>query len=451
MIQQPLDPQFNRIHPNAAGIDIGAETHWVSVPAERDPEPVRQFGCFTADLHRLAAWLKQCGVTTVAMESTGVYWIAVFQILEASGLEVRLVNARFVKTVPGRKSDVLDCQWLQQLHSYGLLSGSFRPDDQVCVLRSYIRQRERLTKSASVHIQRMQKALSEMNLQLHRVVSDVTGVTGMAIIRAIVSGERDPQRLAALKDPRAKRTATEIAAALEGDYRAEHLFVLHQELQLYDTYQQQIGQCDQQIEQCLSGFEPKSEEQPPLPPRAKGKKPSRNAPQFDLRSHLYRITGVDFTQIDGLEALTVQTIVSEVGLDPTRFPTVKHFTSWLGLCPGSKISGGKVLSSKTRKVVNRAANSFRIAAQSLANSHTALGAFYRRIRNRLGPPKANTATAHKLARIFYRLWTTGDAFVDVGADAYEQQYQQRVLKNLQHTAKQLGFALVPQPDLPQVS
>jgi transposase len=443
MVRPKVEPELTKVHPQAAGIDIGASEHWVSIPSELDPEPVRKFSCFTADLYAIAEWLKSRGITTVAMESTGVYWIPLFQILETSGLEVRLVNAHFVKTVPGRKSDVLDCQWLQKLHSYGLLSGSFRPDDQVCVFRSYIRQRDRLTKSASIHIQRMQKALTEMNVQLHRVVSDVTGVTGMAIIRAILAGERDPQRLALLKDPRAKRSAEEIAAALVGDYRAEHLFVLKQELNLYDTYQQQIQQCDQQIEQCLSEFDSQSDE--PLPPRPKGKKPSRNAPDFDLRSHLYRISGVDFTQIDGLEALTVQAIISEVGLDPTRFPTAKHFASWLGICPGSKISGGKILSSRTRKVVNRAANAFRLAAQSLANSRTALGGFYRRIRTRSGAPKAITATAHKLARIFYHLWTTGENFIDLGADAYEQQYQQRVLKHLKQRAKQMGFELVPEP------
>jgi transposase len=443
MVKPKVEPELNRVHPQAAGIDIGASEHWVSIPSELDPEPVRKFSCFTADLYAIAQWLKSRGITTVAMESTGVYWIPLFQILETSGLQVRLVNAHFVKTVPGRKSDVLDCQWLQKLHSYGLLSGSFRPDDQVCVFRSYIRQRDRLTKSASVHIQRMQKALTEMNVQLHRVVSDITGVTGMAIIRAIVSGERDPQRLAALKDPRTKRSTEEIAAALVGDYRVEHLFVLKQELNLYDMYQQQIQQCDHQIEQCLSEFDSQSDE--PLPPRPKGKKPSRNAPNFDLRSHLYRISGMDFTQIDGLEALTVQAIISEVGLDPTRFPTSKHFTSWLGICPGSKISGGKILSSKTRNVVNRASNAFRIAAQSLANSQTALGGFYRRIRTRSGAPIAITATAHKLARIFYHLWTTGEDFVDTGAEAYEQQYQQRVFKHLKQRAKKMGFDLVPEP------
>jgi transposase len=285
-------------------------------------------------------------------------------------------------------------------------------------------------------------ALLAIAIQLHRVVSDVTGVTGMAIIRAILAGERDPQRLASLKDPRAKRSIAEIAAALVGDYRVEHLFVLKQELNLYDMYQQQIQQCDHQIEQCLSEFDSQSDE--PLTPRPKGKKPSRNAPSFDLRSHLYRISGVDFTQIDGLETLTVQAIIAEVGLDPTRFPTSKHFTSWLGICPGSKISGGKILSSKTRTVVNRASNAFRIAAQSLANSQTALGGFYRRIRTRSGAPIAITATAHKLARIFYHLWTTGEDFVDAGAEAYEQQYQQRVLKHLKQRAKQMGFDLVPE-------
>jgi transposase len=443
MVRPKVEPELNKVHPYAAGIDIGSSEHWVSIPSELDPEPVRKFSCFTADLYAMGEWLKSRGITTVAMESTGVYWITLFQILETSGLEVRLVNARLVKTVPGRKSDVLDCQWLQKLHSYGLLSGSFRPDDQICVFRSYIRQRDRLTKSASVHIQRMQKALTEMNVQLHRVVSDITGVTGMAIIRAIVAGERDPQQLAALKDPRAKRSTAEIAAALVGDYRIEHLFVLKQELNLYDMYQQQIQQCDQQIEQCLAEFDSQNDE--PLPPRPKGKKPSRNAPNFDLRSHLYRISGVDFTQIDGLEALTVQAIIAEVGLDPTRFPTSKHFTSWLGICPGSKISGGKILSSKTRKVVNRAANAFRIAAQSLANSQTVLGGFYRRIRSRSGSPIAITATAHKLARIFYHLWTTGEDFVDAGVDAYEHQYQQRIVKHLKQRAKQMGFALVPEP------
>jgi len=451
MTSPSLDRSVPQIAPDAAGIDIGADTHWVSVPPERDEQSVRSFGCFTKDLYALADWLQQCGVTTVAMESTGVYWIPVFQILDARGFEVCLVNTHHVKTVPGRKSDVLDCQWLRQLHSYGLLAASFRPDNAVCVLRSYVRQRERLTQNATVHIQRMQKALTEMNLQLPQVVSDITGATGMRIIRAIVAGERDPQRLAAMRDPRTKRSTADIAAALAGDYRAEHLFVLQQELLLYDTYCQQIAQCDEQIQACLATFEDKSAPDVPLSPRPKGRQASRNAPQFDLRAHLYRLCGIDITQIDGLEALSVQTILSEVGLDPQRFPSLKHFTSWLGLCPGSRISGGKVLNSKTRKVVNRAAKAFRIAAQSLARSQTALGAFYRRIRSRLGAPKAVTATAHKLAHLFYRLWSTGDAYEDMGVEAYEQQYQQRVLKHLKHRAQQMGFELIPQSSLPEVS
>lgn len=434
------------INPNAAGIDIGADSHWVSVPPERDSQPVRRFGCFTSDLYALAHWLKECQVETVVMESTGVYWIPLFQILETQGLDVKLVNAHHVKTVPGRKSDVLDCQWLQQLHSYGLLSGSFRPDDQICVLRSYIRQRDTLIKSASTHVQRMQKALTQMNLQLHRVISDITGITGMAIIRAIVDGQRDPQVLASLRNHRIKSSVSDIAKALTGDYRVEHIFVLQQELQFYEVYQTAIADCDRHIEQCLAQFSDQVdvEASPLAQPKSRRNKPQGNQPAFDLRTHLYRISGVDFTQIDGLGVLTVQTILSEVGLDPTRFPTVKHFCSWLGLSPGSNITGGKVKSSRTRPVVNRAANAFRMAAQALKNSRSALGAFYRRLRSRLGTPKAITATAHKLARIFYYLWTRGEAYVDPGVDYYEQKYQQRLVHNLTKKAHSLGFELIPQ-------
>ena len=316
------------INPNAAGIDIGSESHWVSVPKDRTSESVRRFGCYTADLYALADWLAECRVETVAMESTGVYWIALFQILETRGFEVKLVNAHHVKTLPGRKTDILDCQWLQQLHSYGLLSGSFRPEDQICVLRSYIRHRDSLIKSACVHIQRMQKALTQMNVQLHKVVSDITGTTGMAIIRGIIAGERDPQILAAKKHYRAKRSEAEIAAALNGDYRSEHVFALQQELQLYDVYQTQIAACDRQIQECLAQFSDKVNlDESPLPqPKHPRHKPQGNEPAFDLRTHLYRISGVDFTAIDGLGVLTVQTIISEVGLDPSRFPTVKHLS-----------------------------------------------------------------------------------------------------------------------------
>ncbi|MBW4690454.1 MAG: IS110 family transposase [Lyngbya sp. HA4199-MV5] len=447
MRQHRQSPALESIHPNPAGIDIGSHTHWVCVPAERDATSIRSFGCFTADLHALADWLATCGVETVVMESTGVYWIPLFQILETRGFAVQLVNAQHVKTLPGRKSDVLDCQWLQQLHSYGLLAGSFRPTDQVCVLRSYIRHRDNLIKSACVHLQRMQKALTQMNVQLHQVVSDLSGTTGMAILRAIVAGERNPQTLAALRHHRAQRSEAEIAQALQGDYRQEHVFVLQQELQLYDVYQTQMAACDQQIEQCLADFEAKVDlnEQPLPPPKYKRHKPQDNQPAFDLRTHLYRMSGVDFTKIDGMGVLTVQTILSEVGLDPSRFPSVKHFTSWLGLCPGSRITGGKVKSSATRRVVNRAANAFRMSAQAAGKSHSALGAFYRRLRTRLGTPKAITATAHKIARLFYQLWTTGQGYVDPGENYYEQRCRERTLKQLQKRAQALGMEIVHRP------
>jgi transposase len=450
--RQDLDLNIlSQINLNAAGIDIGADRHWVSVPLGRDNENIRSFACFTADLYEMADWLKQCGIETVAMESTGVYWIPVFQILESRGFEVKLVNAHYVKTVPGRKTDVLDCQWLQQLHTYGLLSGSFRPEDQICTLRSYIRQRDNLIKSACVHVQRMQKALTQMNIQLHRVISDITGTTGLSIIRAIVSGERNPIKLAALKDGRIKASNAEIAASLTGDYRHEFIFILQQELKLYEFYQAQITDCDTQIEQCLTSFTDKVDvaKKPLSKPKRRGKKQPGNAPQFNLRMHLYRISGVDFTQVDGFGTLTVLVLLSELGLDPSRFPSVKHFTSWLGLCPGSRVTGGKVKSSKTRPVVNRAATAFRMAAQTLCRSHSALGAYYRRMQARMGAPKAITATAHKLARIFYRLWTSGDAYADPGIDAYEQHYRDRMLNNLKKKAQAFGLELIPISDSTQ--
>ena len=436
---------FSMINKDAAGIDIGSGEHWVAVPEDRDEEPVRCFGCFTADLQAMARWLKECGVTTVAMESTGVYWIPCYQILEEHGFEVKLVNARHVKNVPGRKSDVSDCQWLQRLHTYGLLSGSFRPDDQICVLRSYWRHRANLVRYASDHIQHMQKALTQMNLHLHKVLSNVTGVTGMNIIRAIISGERDPQKLALMRERGVKNTPEAIAKALEGDYRQEHLFALKQAVELYDFYHRQIEACDREIECYLHTFEAKVDPvQNPLP-KQKRKKEMRYQSFVDLRTELYRVSGIDFTQIPGLDVVTVQTILSEIGLDPGKFPAEKRFVSWLGLCPNNRITGGQVKSTKTRKTANRAANAFRMAAQSLANSNTGLGGFYRRIRARLGAPKAITATAHKLARIFYRMWTTGQSYTDLGSDYYENRYKERVLRNITRRARELGFDAVLQP------
>jgi len=433
------------INKDAAGIDIGSGEHWVAVPEDRDEEPVRCFGCFTADLQAMARWLKECGVTTVAMESTGVYWIPCYQILEEHGFEVKLVNARHVKNVPGRKSDVSDCQWLQRLHTYGLLSGSFRPDDQICVLRSYWRHRANLVRYASDHIQHMQKALTQMNLHLHKVLSNVTGVTGMNIIRAIISGERDPEKLALMRERGVKNTPEAIAKALEGDYRQEHLFALKQAVELYDFYHRQIEACDREIERYLHTFEAKVDPvQNPLP-RQKRKKEMRYQSFVDLRTELYRVSGIDFTQIPGLDVVTVQTVLSEIGLDPGKFPTEKRFVSWLGLCPNNRITGGQVKSTKTRKTANRAANAFRMAAQSVANSNTDLGGFYRRIRARLGAPKAITATAHKLARIFYRMWTTGQSYTDLGSDYYENRYKERVLRNITRRARELGYDALLQP------
>jgi transposase len=442
---KPGSSSFSMINKDAAGIDIGSGEHWVAVPEDRDEEPVRRFGCFTADLQAMARWLKECGVTTVAMESTGVYWIPCYQILEEHGFQVNLVNARHVKNVPGRKSDVSDCQWLQRLHTYGLLSGSFRPDDQICVLRSYWRHRANLVRYASDHIQHMQKALTQMNLHLQKVLSNVTGVTGMNIIRAIISGERDPEKLALMRERGVKNTPEAIAKALEGDYRQEHLFALKQAVELYDFYHRQIEACDREIERYLHTFEAKVDPvQNPLP-KQKRKKEMRYQSFVDLRTELYRVSGIDFTQIPGLDVVTVQTILSEIGLDPGKFPAEKRFVSWLGLCPNNRITGGQVKSTKTRKTANRAANAFRMAAQSLANSNTGLGGFYRRIRARLGAPKAITATAHKLARIFYRMWTTGQSYTDLGSDYYENRYKERVLRNITRRARELGYDAVLQP------
>ncbi len=429
------------IHPNAAGIDVGSQTHYVAVPEGRAAEAVRHFGCYTDDLHAMARWLKECGVETVAMESTGVYWVPIFQVLEHHGFEVKLVDARHVSNVPGRETDVDDARWLQRLHSYGLLRGCFRPDDHIAVLRTYWRHRASLVESASRQILLMQKSLEQMNVQLHKAISDITGVTGRAIIRAIVAGERNAQVLATLRNSKIKRTEQEIAAALTGDWREEHLFTLTQALHFYDTYQASIAQCDAQIEQYLDKFASKAD--PHDLPRKPKQSRRKNQPHFDLREHLYRISGVDLTAIDGIAALTAQTIFAECGYNlGDDFPSEKHFASWLGLCPHNRITGGKVKSRSTRKVQNRVATALRVAAQSLHDSHTALGAFFRRMRARLGAQKAVTATAHKLACLVYRMLRYGMHYVDQGQQAYERQYRQRQLKSLKRQAARLGLAVV---------
>jgi len=435
----PLPPQLKRVNLDAAGIDIGAEEHWAAVPPGRNTEgqDVRRFGAFTGELCALADWLKQCGIQTVAMESTGVYWIPLYELLVERGFEVLLVDARQAKNVPGRKTDVLDCQWLQELHTYGLLRGAFRPVDQVCILRSYLRQRSMLVSYASHHIQHMQKALEQMNLKLSHVVSDITGLTGMGIIKAILSGERDPVKLAKLRDPRCKSSEATVARALEGHYREEHLFTLQQAVELVEFYQQQMTACDRQIEACLQQFEEKSSETPMTTRRRK----RRRGIAFDARSYLYRMTGIDLTQIDSIEGNTALTVISEIGLDMSRWPTEKHFGSWLGLAPGSKVSGGKRLSGRTKPSANRAAAALRLAAQSLNQSQSALGAYFRRLKARLGAPKALTAAAYKLARIVYRMLKYGAGYVDQGEAVYEGRYRDRLLRNLKRRAAELGFQL----------
>ncbi len=437
-----LPPHLQHLNLNAAAIDVGASSHFVAVPPGRDSTDVREFATFTSDLYRLADWLQACQVDTVVMESTGVYWIPLFEILEDRGFTVRLVDARHVKHVSGRKSDVLDCQWLQQLHTYGLLQGAFRPTEEIAVLRSYLRQRAMLIRYAAAHVQHMQKALQQMNVLLHQVVRDITGLTGMTIIRAIVAGERDPQVLAQHRDYRCRRSAAAIAQSLTGNYRVEHVFALTQALALYDSYQAQIALCDQQIEQYLHTFTPVTME---LPPPGPAKQHNKNDLAFDVQTILYQITGVDLTRIDGIGASTALAVISEIGTDMNRWPSVKHFTSWLGLCPGTKVSGGKVLGSKTKPAANRAAATLRMAAVSLARSESALGAYYRRMAARVGKAQAVTATAHKLARLIYSMLRYGTEYVDAGQEYYERQYKERVVRNLNQRAKALGFELVPIP------
>ena len=433
---------LNVINLNAAGIDIGATSHFIAVPADRCEEPVQEFQCFTSDLQRAARWLVDLGITTVAMESTGIYWLPLMEILEAHGMEVKLVNARHVKNLPGRKTDVLDCQWLQRLHSYGLLEGAFQPDQTITPLRAYTRHRDNWIRHAGTHIQHMQKSLRLMNLNLDAVVSDITGATGKKIILAILSGERDPLVLAKLRDSRCKRSEGEIAHALDGHYRDEHLFALKQAFELYVFYQQQIEECDRQLQSYLEQLNIDTPQEHAECLLKKRPRPRGNEPRFDLRRELYRLLGVDLTAIDGVASYTVLKVISEIGTDISRWKNSNCFCSWLGLSPGSKISGGKLLSGKTKPTANRAAAALRMAAQSLSNSHSALGAFYRKKRYQLGAAKAITATAHKLARIIYALLSNGGSYDDPGEHAFEEKYQQRVRQNLKRKARKMGYALV---------
>jgi transposase len=431
------------VHPLAAAIDVGARIHVAAVGSGRDDEPVRTFGTFTDDLNRLADWFKTCGIKTVAMESTGVYWIPVFEILEQRGFEVLLVNARDAKHVPGRKTDVSDAQWLQRLHECGLLRASFHPKGDIAALRAYLRQRERLLDQAASHIQHMQKALMQMNVQLHHVVSDITGVTGLRIINAIVAGERDPSTLAVMRDRRCHADVETIQRALTGNWREEHLFALEQSLALYDTYQEKVSVCDKRIEAVLKRIRAQSARPTSGLPPARTTTRQPNAVSFDVRSALHAVLGIDLTQIHGLGPYLALKLVGECGTDLSAWPSAKHFTSWLCLAPSNKISGGKVLSSKTRRSSSRAASLLRLAAVTVGRTATALGAFYRRLGARIGKAKAVTATARKIAVLFYNALRHGMDYSDPGASYYEERYRQRVIHNLQRRAKAFGFVLHP--------
>lgn len=442
---------LEQIQPDAAGIDIGSEEIYVCVSPGVEGERVRVFPTFTADLERLADWMEACRVKTVAMESTGVYWIPLFDVLEQRGVEVCLVNTRHLKNVSGRKTDMVDCEWLYQLHTYGLLRGSYHPPESLRPLRALSRQREMLLSYRAAHIQHMQKALELMNLKLTMVLSDITGQTGMRIIRAILAGERNPKVLAAMRDPKCKRSAEEIAKALTGNWRREHLFTLQQAVELYETYSRQVVALDSEMETMYAQLQPfpLEEKGSTTPPDSNKRGRSKNQPDYDLATCLYRMAGVDLTNIDGIDASTAQTILTHIGPDVRKWPTAGHFASWLGLCPNNKVSGGKVKGRHTRKTDNPVARALRLSAQAVGRSDSALGAFYRRMKARHGAPLANVATAHKLARIVYHMLKNRVDYHDPGAFTYDEQQRQRMVKRLHKQAAQLGFKLevAPQPCL----
>jgi transposase len=440
---------------NACGIDVGAREMYVAVPADRDANPIRVFDTFTQDLTELADWLVRCGVTTVAMESTGVYWIALYEILEQHGIKTCLVSARHMKNVPGRRTDWHECQWLQYLHSVGLLRAAFRPDDEVCAVRALMRHRHELVVMASQHVQHMQKALTQMNVQIHHVIDDLTGVTGTAIVDAILAGERNPITLSALRDPRIKADIETIRKSLLGNWRKEHLFTLKQSRQIYCTYKSQIEECDREIEALLGQFEPRVDpDDKPLPPDQKRKqsKESKNNPKnaassFDFRKEGYKLFGVDLTQVPGLRSMVLP-LFTELGRDMSRWASAAQFTSWLSLCPDNDISGGRVLWKGTRKIKNRAAQLFRLAAHSLYRSDSPLGNFLRRMKSKLGPAAATTATARKIAIIFYTMVKNQEEYNETLAAKLDAQRQANLEKKLQRQAKRLGFQLVPLENSP---
>jgi transposase len=440
--QRKLIGPFDVVNPDAAGIDAGSEEHWVSVAEDRSERPVRAFGTFTQDLYALADWLVACRIKTVAIEATGVYWIPLFEVLEARGLKPRLVDSRSVGRRNKKKTDVVDCQWIRQLHTHGLLDGAFRPEADVLPLRSFMRQRRMLIEYASDHIRHMQKALDLMNLKLHLVLSDITGVTGMRILHVILEGIRDPRELAAMREPNCQNSEETIAKALMGNYREEHLFALRQAIELYETYQRKLTECDEKIAAALDALEKKAHRSA-LTAKSSPKR-RKNQPRFDARSLIYEMVGVDLTAIDGLDASSILTILSETGTDMSPWPSDGHFASWLALCPNKWVTGGKPIAKKATVVhPNRAAQAFRLAAQTLERAKCALGAFFRRIQSRHGREVAIKATAHKLATIFYAMIKSRTSYRDPGADYYEQRYRDRLLKSLQRKAATLGFQLKP--------
>lgn len=444
----PRERGLRITHPYAAGIDIGSREHYVAVPAGRDKKTVRSFRAYTEGLEEMVQWLKECKITTVAMEATGVYWIPVFQALEEAGFEVLLVDAYSVKHVPGRKSDVLDCQWIQELHTYGLLRGAFRPEDQICRIRTLQRHRKGLVENSSMLVQHMQKALNQMNLHLHHVLSNIVGESGLRMLDAILAEERDPKVLAGMADRRVKKSPAEIEAALKGNYRQEHLFVLRQALKSYRHMQEQIAECDQAIVAQLEAVSDRKLEKPVQALVADGAEPApkrkvpRSAQERTWQEQLLRIVGVDLTQVPGLGVLAVLTILSEIGTNMSKWRNEKAFASWLGLCPNHKISGGRILSARTRPVVCRTADILRMAATALGKTDTPLGAFYRRKKAQLGAPKATTATARKLACLIYRLIRDAQEYQPESGRVYELRFQQQTISSLRKRAAKLGYDLV---------
>lgn len=446
--QKTMGP-LEELYPKAAGLDIGSTEIMVAIPPDCEGETVRGFGTYTPDLKELADWLEEKGVTHVAMESTGVYWIPVFELLEERGFEVIVVNPRHIKTPPGRKSDVKDCQWIQRLHSYGMLSGSFRPGADMCTLRAYLRHRDNLIQDRSKHILYMQKALTQMNIQLEQVLSDLTGKTGLDILRAIVAGEHNPRVLAKLRRGRCHHSEADIIKALTGHYRKEHLFVLKQALIMFDTFSERLKECDQEIECLLVEITPElPEDYPPLPPDPKPGSHCKNAPDYDARGSMYQLAGVDLTAIPGLNENLVQKILAEVGLDMSRFPTHKDFCSWLGLAPHNAISGGRVLYSHVSRSDNRAGQAFRMAAQAVSRGKTAYSEFYRRVRARSGSREAIVATAHKIARTFYYMLKRRQPYRETDLESYLQAQRERDIRRLLVRASRLGFSLQPSSATP---